>query len=171
MPLRPVLSFALCAGTVAAAVSEWTLARRGRRDTGRAAAAINAPSHWLWGEEAIRRDGLDLRHTAVGTAVHWASALLWSTAFAVLRARRRAPGPGNAIIDAAAVAAVAAWVDLRVVPCRFTPGFERRLSGKSLLLVYAGFAAGLAAAELARGARPRHDARSCSRAAPRRCRG
>ena len=150
MPPPPSLPFALLAGTVAAAVSEWALARRGRRDTGRPAAAVNAPSHWLWGEEAIRSDGPDLRHTAVGTAVHWASSLLWSTAFTALRAVRRAPDTGNALTDAATVAAVAAWVDLRVVPRRFTPGFERHLSGKSLVLVYAGFAAGLAVAELAR---------------------
>ena len=51
--------------------------------------------------------------------------------------------------DAVAVSAVAAVVDLACVPDRLTPGFERRLSERSLVMVYTAFAAGLALAGLA----------------------
>ena len=47
-----------------------------------------------------------------------------------------------------ALSALAAWVDLAVVPPALSPGFERRLSRGSLCLVYLGFAAGLALGEL-----------------------
>jgi len=43
---------------------------------------------------------------------------------------------------------VAALVDLRLVPERLTPGFERRLSRRSLAWTYVGFGAGLALAGL-----------------------
>jgi hypothetical protein len=61
-----------------------------------------------------------------------------------VRARRRRPTPLNAAIDAGAVAAVAALVDLRCTPERFTPGFVRRLRRRSLGWVYGSFALGLA---------------------------
>jgi hypothetical protein len=40
------------------------------------------------------------------------------------------------------------------VPERLTPGFERRLSNRSLVMVYAAFGAGLALAGLAALRRP-----------------
>lgn len=147
----PPLRFALFAGTIAGALSEWAMARCGRRDTGSAAAAVNAPSHWLWGEEAIRADDANLRHTGLGTVVHWASSVLWGSVYQAMRASRRRPTAANAFVDAVAVTGAAAFVDLRLVPHRFTPGFERRLSSGSLCTVYACFAAGLVAAALARG--------------------
>jgi hypothetical protein len=61
-----------------------------------------------------------------------------------VRARRWQLTPGNAVADACAISAVAAVVDLKLVPKRLTPGFEARLSNRSLALVYAGFATGLA---------------------------
>jgi len=47
------------------------------------------------------------------------------------------------VVDAAAVTAVAALVDLRIVPHRLSPGFQDRLSGRALVQVYGGFALGL----------------------------
>lgn len=47
---------------------------------------------------------------------------------------------------AAAVSAVANIVDFRLTPQRFTPGFERHLSRRSLALVYTAFGIGLFAA-------------------------
>jgi hypothetical protein len=48
-----------------------------------------------------------------------------------------------AVASAATVAAVACAVDMRCTPERLTPGFERRLSKQSLLVVYAAFGIGL----------------------------
>lgn len=49
-------------------------------------------------------------------------------------------------VEATAAAAV---VDLLLLPRRLTPGFERRLSGRSLALVYAALAAGMVAGTMA----------------------
>jgi hypothetical protein len=135
---------AMPTGLLAGLVSATLLLWRGRADARRAVAPINAISHWFWPDEAMRRDDPSLKHTGTGLAVHAASSILWATAYGWLRARRHKPDALNAALDAATVTAVAAVVDLAVVPKRLTPGFERRLSKPSLGVVYAGFAIGLA---------------------------
>lgn len=141
---RLLLSDMLSSG-LSAAVLMW----RGRVDTGSAAAPVNAVSHWLWPSAALRQDGVTARYTLTGAAVHVAAAALWAGLYEALRARRRQPTAVNAVTDAAAVSAVAAVVDLKCVPDRLTPGFEKRVSGRSLVMVYAAFAAGLALAGVA----------------------
>jgi hypothetical protein len=131
-------------GSMASLLSAVVLVWRGRAETGSAAAAINAPSHWLWGRRALRSDGASLRDTLPGLAIHHASSLFWALFYEALQARRRRAASRSVVADAAAITAVAAWVDLKLVPERLTPGFERRLSARSLSCVYLGFAAGLA---------------------------
>jgi hypothetical protein len=143
LPARP-LQRAVTDGLLAGALSAGVLLWRGRTDTGRAFAPINAISHWIWPREALRRNDPSLKHTATGAVVHYGSSVLWAAAYQWLRRRRQRPTAFNAAVDAAAVTALAATVDLALTPERFTPGFERRLSKPSLTLVYAGFAAGLA---------------------------
>lgn len=139
-----MLACGAAAGTLSAAVLAW----RGRAETGSRVAPLNAVSHWLWGREAIRRNDTTLDHTGLGTAIHYLSALFWGVGYEALRAARRDPTPVNAVTDAAAVTSLAALVDLKVVPERLTPGFERRLSNGSLALVYLAFGVGLAVAEM-----------------------
>ena len=77
--------------------------------------------------------------------------VFWALVFERFR-----PRPGTpALLPAAATSALACFVDYRVTPQRLTPGFERRLSRKSLALVYAAFAIGLAAGAALYGARRR----------------
>lgn len=141
------LTGALLDGAMASLVSGLVLAWRGRMETGSAAAAINAPSHWLFGDDALMRNRASLRYTVTGGAIHTLSSMLWGGAYRWLRRMRRRPGLATSLGDAAAVTAVAAFVDLKLTPERFTPGFEKRLSRPSLVLVYAGFALGLVLAD------------------------
>ncbi|MBK1615477.1 hypothetical protein CKO44_18615 [Rubrivivax gelatinosus] len=130
-------------GLLAGAISGVALVWRGRRDS-TPAAPLNAVSHWIWPRQGLQREDLSWRHTATGTLIHVASSMLWAGVFDLLRSRRRRPTPLNALADAAAVTALAATVDLKLVPQRLTPGFEHKLSRPSLTLVYGGFALGLA---------------------------
>jgi hypothetical protein len=136
----------LASGLAAAVLSGLVLAWRGRAETGSAAAPINAPSQWLHGREALRRDDLTWRHTALGALVHGASSLLWAGLYGLLREQRERRGSTStaaALADAAAVTAVAAVVDLKLVPDRLSPGFQHRLSRPAVALTYVSFAAGL----------------------------
>lgn len=131
-------------GFVAGALSALVLLWRGRRDNASAAAPVNAISHWVWPRKALRRNDASVKHTGGGMLIHFASSLLWAGVFRSLRSGRRLTTPSNAVLDAAAVAGLAALVDLRLVPPRLTPGFEHRLQPASLRWVYLSFAAGLA---------------------------
>jgi hypothetical protein len=137
---------AVTGGLLAGTLSTAALVSRGHVEQGSAAAPVNAISHWFWPLRALRRDDVSLRHTATGITVHFLSSLFWSSAFVWLRRRRARPTPGNAVLDAAAVTATAAVVDLKVVPQRLSPGFERRLSPGSVSWVYILFGVGLAVA-------------------------
>ncbi|MBL8288082.1 MAG: hypothetical protein JNL85_08870 [Rubrivivax sp.] len=133
----------LWTGGAAGLVSMAMLAWRGRLDTGKPYGAINAPSHWVWGDKALRKNEPSWRYTGLGVAIHHASAVLWGVLFERYVARAR-PTAAQQVRDAALATGTAAAVDFVLTPRRLRPGFERRLSLPSLVVVYAGFAAGLA---------------------------
>lgn len=136
---------ALVSGACSSVASSVALAYRGTRDCGSALTPINAVSHWVWGDDALRQRGGSLRFTAVGYAIHHATATLWAVLYEKLAARH-APTPSalDAVNAAATIAAVSAVADFRLTPARFTPGFERCLSDRSLVAVYGALGAGLA---------------------------
>ena len=94
-PLMSWLQRVLTAGTLASVLSGLVLAWRGRGDTGSAVAAVNAPSHWIWGHEALRRNDATARHTLLGALVHQASSLFWAFFYDTLQRRRRRPTLGE----------------------------------------------------------------------------
>jgi hypothetical protein len=143
---RTFTTDALTSGLLAGSLSTGVLLAQGRREQASAAAPVNAISHWIWPRRALQRDDVSMAHTGTGLALHLGSSLLWSSAFTLLRRMRERPTVANAVVDAAAVTATAALVDLKVVPKRLSPGFEERLSPASVAWVYVLFGAGLAVA-------------------------
>lgn len=136
---------AVMSGTLSSILSIVMLAVRGKRDAGTAVGPLNAPSHWLFGKEALRADGLSWRHTLTGLVIHQASSMLWGLMYdQIFRKKNKRNGVGGLAAGAIGLTAAAALVDLKMVPSRLTPGFEHRLSRKSLVLTYGAFAAGLA---------------------------
>jgi hypothetical protein len=137
-------------GSAASLVSTAALMLLGRRDAGRASAPINAVSHWFWDKEALRDGRPSLKYTLPGFLTHHAASVFWAASYerAFGAAARR--NPAVALAGGAAVAALAAFVDFNLTPRRLTPGFEHRLSRKSLWLVYGAFALGLALTDIGR---------------------
>jgi hypothetical protein len=114
-----------------------------------AAAPLNAISHIPFGEESFEQDEPTLKYTATGSAINVAAIASWAAVYELSfgRAARR----GNTwagLFGGAAVAGLAYVTDYYVVPKRLTPGFERRLSGPSMLGVYALLGATLPLASL-----------------------
>jgi hypothetical protein len=137
-------------GTCASILSTLALAARGRSETGSALAPINAVSHWYWGDHATQIDQANVKYTVPGYLTHHASSIFWAVLFEKVFGGAMRGRLGPTLAMSAATAAVACFVDYQMTPKRLTPGFEHRLSKASLLVVYAAFAAGLAATELAR---------------------
>jgi hypothetical protein len=131
-------------GGAAAAGSLAMLALCGRREIGSAVAPINAPSHIVWGDRALRKNRPSVRYTVPGLALHLASSWFWAVLYEKVAAPQAGADPLKTLRNAGLATAVAAVVDLRAVPERLAPGFERRLSGTGLGLVYGAFAIGLA---------------------------
>ena len=128
------------AGSLASVLSGAALVVAGQYRGRRPAAPVNAISHWVWGDPALREDEPSVRHTALGYLIHHGASLFWSTLHARAWAQRDVPLP----VQAAVTSAVACFVDYELTPRRFTPGFEHKLSARQLAAVYVMFGVGLA---------------------------
>jgi hypothetical protein len=120
-------------------------ALRGRVDSGSAIAPINATSHIVFGSEAGNVDKPSFRHTLPGVVLNAGASVFWAAIYQRLfdRVGQRS-GAGAALLGGAAVAALAYLVDYRLIPQRLTPGWEYRVSGRSLAMIFAAMAASLA---------------------------
>jgi hypothetical protein len=133
-------------GALASLTSTAALALRAKQESGSMFGGANAISHWLWGDKAFYRDEPSWKYTLVGYGIHHASSLFWAAIFEQVAEKvldRKSVGVTTAA--AAATAAVACFVDYNMTPKRLHPGYEERVSRKSLALVYGAFAVGLAA--------------------------
>jgi hypothetical protein len=149
-PWKQVLYEGVVTGTAASLASTAALVVAGRRENGHATAPVNAISHWFWPREGLQQDRPSLRHTLTGYLVHHGASVFWATLHArAWGMKPRAKRPGLALAGAVAAATAACIVDYRLTPQRLTPGFEHRLSLKSMAAVYACFAVGLALGSMA----------------------
>lgn len=133
------------AGSAATALTTATILCLGGERDSSMWAPMNAVSHIAFGDEAAAHTGLSAKYTGTGTALNTAAMFSWAAMHAgVMRMLPRKDLP-SAIGAGITVSAIAYVVDYHVVPRRLTPGFEKRLSGRSLFWIYSALAAGLAA--------------------------
>jgi hypothetical protein len=130
---------------MAAICSAIALAACGALERGTPAGPLNGPSQWIYGRVAAHRREPSFRHTVVGYIIHHIVSVGWAALHekhvaGLFGMRSRAARFGAA----AATATIACFVDYQVAQGRAQPGFEKQLSRKSLFVVYAAFAAGLA---------------------------
>ncbi len=146
-----VLRAILLAGTCGSVVSAAALAAASAGGGGGVWQPLNATSHWRHGEGAASRRAPDIAHTGVGAATHWAATVFWAAGFEAWMRVRPPRTRAGALGVASAVSAIAAFVDYRMTPRRFTPGWEFVLGRAGMGAGYAGMAVGLLAGrELAR---------------------
>jgi hypothetical protein len=138
---------ALISGSIASLLSTATLAACGRLENGRVSGPINGPSQWIWGRRAAHERRPTVRHTVVGQAVHHVCACGWALLHERFLRANADESTSARIVKAGATAALASFVDDRVTPKRFQPGFDVHLSRPSLFAAYAAFAVGLAIAQ------------------------
>jgi hypothetical protein len=130
----------IVSGSIGSIATTAVLGRRGQRENGSAFAPTNAISHWFWGRHAENQNGPSLQCTLLGYAIHHASATLWAIFYEKwfgTKAEQKKIVP--ALAGGAAVAALACFVDYEVTPERLHPGYEKRLSTRSLFLLYGVF--------------------------------
>lgn len=149
------LNRALLTGTIAGLGVAAAASIAGKRESGSYAAPLNATSHILWGDEAGHEDEASLKYTVTGFLLNHASAIFWAAFYEKWFGGRSAdsndpPSLLKPALGAAAVTAGAYITDYYLVPKRLTPGFEKRVSGKSMAMIYAALGAGFVAGDLLR---------------------
>jgi hypothetical protein len=145
------LSRAVAVGSLAGVATTVVVALCGQRETGNPVAPINATSHVLWGDEAAAADAVDMKHTLPGVVINAGAGVFWACVQQLLL--KRVPRTnGAAVASGVAVAALAYVVDYHLIPRRLSPGWELRVSGRSVALGFVALGASLALAALA-GAR------------------
>lgn len=141
----------LVSGTLAGLATAATAAVAGQREAHSYAAPLNATSHIAWGNVAAIQDRPSVKYTLTGFLLNHAATTFWAAIYEKL-VTPRASAPGSSILTpllgAAAVTAGAYVTDYYLVPQRFTPGYEMRLSGRSLAAIYGMLALGLVARTL-----------------------
>jgi hypothetical protein len=145
---------AILTGSFASVLSTMALAAGGQRENRSPVAPTNAISHWIWGDRAALHDEPSVRHTLVGYVIHHLASVFWAAFYERWFGERvrRADLPG-ALRGGASVAALACFVDYRLTPRRLQPGYEMRLSRRSLVAVYAAFGVGLVLGSVVRDRR------------------
>jgi hypothetical protein len=139
----------IVSGTIASLTSTAMLTLCGWREGRRPAAPSNGPSQWIWGESAAYEKCPTVRETVVGYCVHHASSIFWAVLHEkVFGASAQTTASSRPIARGLTTAAVALFVDYRLTPRRFRPGFDKHLSTASIVLAYAAFGGGLALREL-----------------------
>ena len=143
-----ILRDAVVSGGCAAIGSTVTLAVAARAEGKAAVRPINATSHWLNGDAAGAYEGIDGAHTAVGFLTNQAASIFWAVFFEAWRAWRGPARPLPILGDALVLSVLAAAVDYRATPKRFTPGWEFVLSRRGMAIAYGGLAIGMGAGAL-----------------------
>ena len=109
----------------------------GQVENGKPFAPINAISHIALGDEALTQDEFSLKYTGTGAVLNNSATSTWVALHEMLFGAYQ--DEGNlpvAIAGGALVSACAYITDFYVVPKRFTPGFEHKLSFRSVLFIY-----------------------------------
>jgi hypothetical protein len=99
----------------------------------------------VFGRHAAYIRSPSARHTLTGFIIHHVTATGWAFLHERAFGRRKEQQTLTQRLSRAAVTAVVAnFIDFQLTPQRLQPGFNKQLSRKSLLAVYAAFAIGLA---------------------------
>jgi hypothetical protein len=150
---RDLVARAIAGGSLAGVATIATIALCGRRETRSAAAPINATSHILWGDAAGRTNAVDLEHTLPGVLINTAAGMFWALVHELVLARLARRDRAAAATSGAVVAALAYVVDYHLIPRRLSPGWELRLSRRSVALGFIALGASLSIAQLVRARR------------------
>ena len=100
-------------------------------------AAINTVSHIAWGDEGFEHDELSIKYTGAAVALNQVSVTSWALLHEWIFGKARDDGKwGVSLAGGFLVSALAYAADFKLVPDRYKPGFETKLSSGGLIAVY-----------------------------------
>jgi hypothetical protein len=141
----------LISGAAGGLLSHIAASACSRLEQGRSELPMHAVSHIAWGDAPEAHTGRTRGNHLLGSGLHHGASVFWATFFEALFGREAERNTTAALAGGAAIATAAYVTDYHLVSDRFKPGFEAYLSNRSLFIVYAGLALGLAAGARLRG--------------------
>ena len=146
------LQDALVTGSIVCVVTAATAALRGMSDSGSAIAPINATSHVIYGPKAGKVEVPNFKHTMLGLAINAGASVFWAAVYERLFGRAGNRGDvRRSLLGGGVVAALAYLVDYHLVPKRLTPGWEERVSGRSLGMIFGAMGLSLPVRSILKG--------------------
>ena len=124
-------------GQICTVATSAVVALCGQVENGKPLAPINAISHITFGDEAFAQDDFSLKYTVTGLMLNNSANATWAAIHEMLFGAYQ--DEGNVPVSLAGgafVSALAYLTDFYIVPKRLTPGFEHKLSSRSLLFTY-----------------------------------
>jgi hypothetical protein len=104
-----------------------------------AVSALNSTSHIVWGDRAADQASASWQYTGTGIALNELALVFWGLVYEMWS--HSAIGASMSPLSrGATVSALAYITDYHLIPRRFTPGFEKRLSPASLFAIYCAIA-------------------------------
>lgn len=141
---RHELTDALISGTIAGVATALTATALGEKERSSPAQPLNATSHILFGDEAARQKRPSLKYTGTGFLLNHAATIMWAAVYEELFGQAAdSRQVGKALAGGAAVAGLAYLTDYFLIPERFTPGYEKPLSGGALATIFGALALSL----------------------------
>lgn len=124
-------------GLVLAAATNAVIMLASNKENGSPWAALNCVAHIVDGDDKEQPEDYAPRESRIGILVNGTAMSAWGVLYeGALLVTRTKSSPLTALL-----AVGAAWViDYRIVPKRYTPGIEKRLSQRSVLLSYTAMA-------------------------------
>ena len=120
-----------------AASAALAVAAVGQLENGDAVVPLNAVSHIAWGDESFEQSEISLKYTGAGLALNQVSVASWALLHEWIFGKARDQGKWQiSLAGGFLVSPLAYLVDFKLVPDRYKPGFERKLSSGGLLAIY-----------------------------------
>lgn len=145
MNIGKIIGDGLKTGLVMAAATTGAILLASAKENGSQWAAMNCVAHIVDGDEKEQPTGFSARETGLGVAVNATAMALWGVLY---EGGLSITGIRSSALTAAIATTVAYVVDYKIVPKRFTPGIEKRLSQGAILASYAVLGATLAVSPL-----------------------
>ena len=141
----------LISGTLGGILSHVAASLSSQKENRRSELPMHAVSHIAWDDAPESHEGRHLHNAVIGSALHHGACIFWGTFFEALFGKEAERSTAAALAGGATIATAAYITDYHIVSDRFKPGFEAYLSNKSMFVVYAALAVGLAAGARLRG--------------------
>ena len=100
-------------------------------------AALNCVAHIVDGDDKEQPTGYSPRESWLGVGVNGTAMSAWGVLY---EGALLVTGAKSSLLSALLGTAAAYFIDFKVVPARYTPGIEKRLSHRSVLLAYGAMA-------------------------------